>query len=385
MALYNSNQVLKGARNRGGLKTYNQCSVIDKPVAAIAGTTITFTGGLLEAEGKNYTLSTFDFAPVAALLKAATTYTLSAVPDYLTPADQTAAIAAGVNYVVSQTVLGESVLNYFLPPAVVAQATALGGYEAISKRVQIGTASEADFRSFASFSSERDKLADPRYTGQTLPINGIRYVLTEVTPQNNSSKSNALSTFTANDFAEFRATQGDIPAELKVFTSAQAVTAYETPNKTFLCKRIFGYTSLNNANASIGGVEIGVYNNVTGQLLLTPFSAPTDIITGVAVASQTHFVVYEFFYPSYIEPGNEGTKDKVLNILSNRDSSLFGRINPIYLDNPFDIQRSSMMQAMARPALTLYNNPCDLVKVTVTSLGPVVLNALAPVYDMLIE
>jgi len=384
MGLYQVNQVLKGARNSGGLKTYNQASVVEKPVAAISGTTITFTGGNLEVEGKLYGLSTFDFAPFAALLKASTTYVLSAVPSFVEPADKTAAQTAGVNYTVSQTSLGESVLAYFLNPAAETQINALGGYLAVTERVQAGTATEADFRAFSFYSSERDKLADPRYTGQRLPISGLKYVLTEVTPQDNSSKANALATFTANDFAKFRATQGDIPAELKVLATAAAVTAYETPGKTFLCKRIFGYTSLNNANANIGGVEVGVYNITTGALLPTPFTNPTDIITGAALSGLTHFVVYEFYYPSYIEPGNEGFKDRPLNILSVREASGLGRINPIYLDNPFNIQRSALMQAKARPSLTLYNNPCDLVKVTVSSLGPVVLSNLVPVYDTLI-
>ena len=384
MGLYQVNQVLKGARNSGGLKTYNQCSVVEKPTAEIAGTTITFTGGLLEVEGKNYNLSTFDFTPYASLIKAGATYVLSAVPSFFEPADSTAAIAGNVNYTVTQTGLKESVLNYFLNPLAETQINAIGGFEAVSERVQIGTADEVDFRSFAFYSSERDKLADPRYTGQRLPINGIKFVLTEVTAQDNTSKTNALSNFSANDFAKFRSTQGDIPAELKVLTTAEAVTAYQTPAKTFLAKRIFGYTSLNDANANISGVEVGVYSVTTGLLLTTPFSAPTEIVTGTAIAGLTHFVVYEFFYPSYIEPGNEGFKDKPLKILSIRDASGLGRINPIYLDNPFNIQRSSVMQAKARPSLTLYNNPCDLVKVTITSLGPVVLSSLVPVYDTLI-
>lgn len=383
MGLYQVNQVLKGARNSGGLKTYNQASVVEKPTAAIAGTTITFTGGLIEVEGKNYNFSTFDFAPYAALLKPAT-YVLSAVPSFFEPADQAAAIAAGVNYTVSQTGLKESVLNYFLNPLAETQINALGGILSVEERVQSGTATDADFRAFSFFSSERDKLADPRYTGQRLPIVGIKYVLTEVTPQDNSPKTNALANFSFNDFAKFRATQGDIPAELKVLTTAQAVTAYETPGKTFLAKRIFGYTSLSNANANIGGVEVGTYSIDTGLLLPTPFTNPTDIVLGTAIVGLTHFVVYEFFYPSYIEPGNEGTKDRPLTVLSIRDASSLGRINPIYLDNPFDIQRSALMQAKARPALTLYNNPCDLVKVNVTATAPVTLSTLVPVYDTLI-
>lgn len=385
MGLYNVNQILRGARNAGGVKTYNQASVTTKPTAAIAGTTITFTGGAIEVEGKEYGFSTFDFSTFSALLKASTTYILSAVPAYLEPADQSAAVSAGVNYVVTQTALGESVLNYFINPSAISGINALGGEQAVRERVQLGTATEADYRAFNFFSSEREKLADPRYgTGLQLPITGIKYVLTEVSAQDNSSKSNVLSTFTYNDFAKFRATQGDIPAELKVLATAAAVTAYETPSKTFLCKRIFGYTSLNNANANIGGVEIAVYNKTTGALLPTPFTNPTNISTEASVSSLTHFVVYEYYSPSYMELGNVGTKDKVLNILSNKEASGLGRINPIYLDNPFSIQRSSLMNTKARPALTLYNNPCDLVKVTVSSLGPVVLSSLVPVYDTLV-
>lgn len=384
MALYNINQILKGARNAGGLKTYSQASVTTKPTAAIAGTTITFTDGAIEVEGKEYAFPTpFDFSTYAALLRAGTTYTLSAVPAYTVPADQSAAISAGVNYVVTQTALGESVLNYFINPLATTGINALGGEAAVRDRIQSGTATDADQRAFAFFWSEQDKLSDPRYTGQTLPITAIKYVLTEVTAQNNTSKANALANFTYNEFARFRAGQGDIPAEFKVLATAAAVTAYETPSKTFLCKRIFGYTSLNNANANIGGVEIATYTTA-GALLTTPFTNPTNISTGVAVASLTHFVVYEYYYSSYMELGNVGTKDKVLNILSNKEASGLGRINPIYLDNPFSIQRSALMNAKARPAMTLYNNPCDLVKVTVVSLGPVVLGSLVPVYDTLV-
>jgi hypothetical protein len=384
MALYNINQILRGARNAGGQKTYNQASVTTKPTAAISGTTITFTGGAIEVEGKEYAFPTpFNFTTFAALLKAGTTYTLSAVPTYVEPADQTAAITAGVNYIVSQTSLGESVLNYFMNPNAITGINALGGEEAVRDRIQSGTATDADNRAFAFFCSEQDKLSDPRYTGQALPISGIKYVLTEVTSQDNTGKANALASFSANEFARFRAGQGDIPAEFKVLATAAAVTAYETPGKTFLCKRIFGYTSLNNANANINPVEIATYNTA-GALLPTPFTNPTNITTGAAVASLTHFVVYEFYYSSYMELGNVGTKDKVLNILTNKEASGLGRINPIYLDNPFSIQRSALMNAKARPAMTLYNNPCDLVKVTVASLGPVVLSSLVPVYDTLV-
>jgi hypothetical protein len=384
MALYNIHQILKGARNSGGLKTYNQASVVTKPTAAIAGTTITFSGGSIEVEGKEYGFSTFDFSTYSALLKPATTYVLSAVPTFVEPADQTAAGVAGVNYVVSQTSLGESVLNYFLNPTAIAAIAAQGGFDAVTKRVQLGTASDADFKAFSIYSSEREKLSDPRYTGQRLPISGIKYVLTEVTAQDNSSRTNALSTYTYNDFAAFRATQGDIPAEPKTLTSAAAITAYETPSKTFLLKRIFGYTSLGNANANIGGVEVAIYDPANGALLLTPFTNPVGVTSGTAIAGLTHYNVFEYYYPSYMEPGNEGFKDKELNILSVRDASGLGRINPIYLDNPFSIQRSALMNAKARPALTLYNNPCSLVKVTVTSLGPVVLSGLTPFYDTLV-
>lgn len=384
MALYNIHQILKGARNSGGLKTYNQASVVNKPTAAISGTTITFSGGSIEIEGKEYGFSTFDFAPFSALLKPTTTYVLSAVPSFIEPADQTAAGVAGVNYTVTQTSLGESVLNYFMNPTAIAAITAQGGYDAVTKRVQLGTASDADFKAFSIFSSEREKLSDPRYTGQRLPITGIKYVLTEVTPQDNSSKTNALASYTYNDFASFRATQGDIPAEPKTLTAAAAITAYETPSKTFLLKRIFGYTSLSNANANIGGVEVAVYEPTTGALLLTPFTNPIGVTSGATLTGLTHFNVFEYYYPSYMEPGNEGNKDRELNILSVRDASALGRINPIYLDNPFSIQRSALMNAKARPALTLYNNPCSLVKVTVSSLGPVVLSALTPFYDTLV-
>lgn len=384
MALYNNNQVLKGARNAGGLKTYNQASVIDKPVAAIAGTTVTFTGGKIEIEGKDYGFSTFDFAPFSALLRASATYVLSAVPSYVEPADQTAASLAGVNYTVSQTGLGESVLNYFMNPLAIANIEALGGYEAVAERVYIGTASNEDFSTFSFYSSEREKLADPRYTGQMLAPSGVKYVLSEVTPQNNASRTNALANYTLNDFTKFRATQGDIPAEPKTLVTSVAVTAYETPAKTFLLKRIFGYTSLANANASIGGVEVAIYNLSTGALLLTPFTNPTGISSGTAIAGLTHFNVFEYYYPSYMELGNTGTKDKEIKILSIREARGLGRINPIYLDNPFNIQRSSVMNAKARSAMTLYNNPCSLVKVTISALGPVTLSALTPFYDTLI-
>lgn len=384
MALYNVNQVLRGARNAGGLKTYNQCSVVSTPSSAIAGTTVTFNNGEVEIEAVRYTLPTFDFAPFSALLKAAKTYVVSAVPDFVTPADQTAAGTAGVNYTVGQTSLGESVLNYFMNPAAIAGIDALGGYDAVTQRVQIGTASDADFRAFSFYSSEREKLSDPRYTGQRLPISGIKYVLSEVTAQNNASKTNALASYTFNEFAKFRATQGDIPAEPKTLTSAAAISAYETPAKTFLLKRIFGYTSLNNANANIGGIEVAIYDFNNGALLPTPFTSPIGVTSSAAITGLTHYNVFEYYYPSYMEIGNTGVKDKELNILSVREASGLGRINPIYLDNPFNIQRSALMNSKARPALTLYNNPCSLVKVTITSLGPVVLSNLTPFYDTLI-
>ena len=383
--LYQVHQVFKGGRNAGGLKTYNQISVIDKPTAAISGTTVTFTNGTLEVEGKSYAFpASFDFAPYSSLLTAGSQYVLSAVASYLEPADQTAAIAAGVNYVVSQTSLGESVLNYFMNPNAISAINALGGEEAVRERVGSGTATPADYTAFNLFSSERDKLADPRYTGQPLPISGVKFVLTKVSAQNNASKSNALATYSANEFARFRNTQGDIPAELKTLTTAAAVAAYETTAKTFLLKRIFGYTSLSNANNNVDGVEIATYNSTTGALLLTPFTNPTNISTGGAVAGLTHFVVYEYYFPSYMELGNTGTEDKVLQVLTNKEASGLGRINPIYLDNPFAIQRSALMQAKARPALTLYNAPADLVKVTVSGTGPVTLTSLVPAYDTLI-
>lgn len=366
MGLMNNHQVLPGARTRGGLRTYSLAGVIEKPEVTVTTDTVTFDSGLLEVDGSLYPLATksLDFGNFVNLLVDGRDYVIAAVPSYFEPLDRTSAESANppANYFVTTTTTNETVLNYFMPSAIEAAVTAAGGANALQKRVMMGSASSADITLYNSYSEALERTSDPRFVGRPLYPNGIEFILAGVYDQDNRSKLDATSKYSETDFKNFLATQGDVLVNRKVMTLAAANTAYA--NKLSRIKRAHGYSSEANANNDVESDRVELnpskgYAPAKRQVLAG--NPPSDTLT----PQPTHVAVYEYFYPSYMFEGHEGTEAGVYEFLTKEMSASLGRINPIYLNNPLQIART-MIGHGPKTALMHYADPTPLLRVGVT-------------------
>lgn len=384
MGLLNSHQLLPGARKAGnyvGSKTYALAGLTDKPTTAVDGTTASQLNlgstGVVEIEGKKYPIdggtnrpNTFDFAGISTLLVSGRDYLLGIVPKYIEPTSRSAAEALNppVNYSVSITSNSEFLLSYFLPSDVEAAVIAVGGLPALQKRVFLGTASTSDINVYNYYSDEVLKLSDPRFTGKLLPIVGYEFVVAEVYDQNNQGLPDVTNKagFTVNDFNTLKATQGHIPVQRKVMLESAAATAYNSRLwKVASAKRYS--TDKTNALADVSGTPI----TISG----TPFNSGATTI---------YVEIQEYYFPTFMPEGHVGTELGISNFLTKEKASVLGRINPIYLDNPYKVHRTQMAPN-PRPALTLYGDPVALTRVTATiSSGAVTLTKVADLFEMLI-
>ena len=362
--MLNSHQILKGARTKGGIKTYVDAEYIGVPVVGTnTDTTIELVGGI-EFDGV-----VFDFAdaPTAQLDLTAFEasmpdgeYIVHVVPRYDEPVDRAAAEAAGLNYFVDTTSpLGESIVHYFLPSALEAEMAAAGGYTAISKAVYMGSATAAQINLFNRYSDQLERLSDPRYTGHLLEPVGIHYVLQRVFDQDNRSKKDALVGLDNTQIELFLATQGYVAADRVVDTAANIVAAYETPVIQAKVKRAFGYASLGDAQADINATEIKIKDYATR---LDIFSNPLDLDDN-AIAP-THIAVFEYFQPTYMSRGHEGREYGIFDLYHIDDSLDLGRINPLYMARDFEVARVSAGRGKPLPALTKYACPLPIARFT---------------------
>lgn len=358
---------MKGARTKGGIKTYVDAEYVGVPSFGTNTAKEIELVGAVEFDGVVFnfadapTVSPFDISTFEANL-ADGEYILHVVPKYNEPADRTAAEAAGLNYFVDNaTPLGESVVHYFLPSALEAEMAAAGGYTTVSKAVYMGSATPAQINLFNRYSDQLERLSDPRYTGHLLEPVGIDYVLQHVYPQDNRSKTDALVGLDNTQLQLFLATQGYVAANRVVDTLANTQAAYETPAIQAKVKRAFGYNSLADAQADINATEIKIKDYATRP---TIFSAPLDLDDNAI--TPTHVAVFEYYQPTYTSRGHEGREYGIFDLYEKRDSGIFGRINPLYMARDFEVARVSAGRGKPLPALTKYACPLPIAKFTKT-------------------
>lgn len=375
MGILNTHQVLKGARTRGGIKTYVTAGLIEKPEVTVATTVASFAGGLIEFDGRDFTFAgkSLDFAPLAPLLADQHEYIICAVPKYNEYADRAAAEAANANYFVTYAGQGEAFINYFLPSTVEAAVRAKGGALSLRKKRSLGTATPSEIATLNMYDSEVEKLTDPRFTGRLLDFVGIEFMLADVYNQDNRSKNDALAGMTNDQLMYFLSTQGDTLSERKVLTLADANTAYS--NKIAKLKRAFGYASQNDAINNVNGHELALPKDGPPS---TAFTTPKRLDTGAASAA-THVAVYEFYYPSFMPEGHEGMETGKFEFLTKENSAILGRVNPIYYENPMQVART-MIGSGPKSAATLYADPQAITRIRVTKSAETV-TAIAKVSD----
>ncbi len=343
MGLLNSNQVLKGARTAAGTKTYAQIVVLQQPTYTVAGSVVTFTGGVVEVEGEQVSLTgmTFDLADAGSLITSGQKFVLAAVPSYEEPLSRSAAETAGLNYYVGNTVEGETVAYSFIPSEIEQAVVNKGGATALATRVYNGTASTADITVFNMYSEALERLRDPRYALAPLPVKAdVDFILAEVVDQSNAgNKVNALLTKTQAEFNMLRSQLPDLYVERLVHTQAEAVARYA--GRYFLIKSAVEYSTLNDAINDTNGTPKVV-------------SSATDLTAG------KFYAVFEYNYPSNTALGQEGNEPKVLRFISKKEVASYGRVNPIYMYNEMPVRVAN--NAYSR--LTLPADPAPLLRIT---------------------
>jgi hypothetical protein len=358
--MLNSHQILAGARTKGGIKTYVGAEYASVPTVTLAGTTFTFTGGV-ELDGEAFNLASYPFnAATLSSLLVDGNYVLSVVPAYTEPADRATAEGLGLNYYVDKNAVGESLVHYFLPSALEASVAAAGGYNNLYKLRAMGAATGAQIQLVNTYSDQLERLSDPRYVGKLLDPTGLAYVLTRVFDQNNSSKVDALAGLTNQQIELFKATQGYVAAERKVFAKSNAYVTGNNGGVLAKISRAFAYASVADANADLNAIEIKL-DYKTGDTL----SAPVDLDDVlIPAANYSHVAVFEYYQPTYMSRGHEGTNPGVLDTYTKEDADLLGRINPIYQARDFEVARVSAGRGLPLSAITKYGYPLPLAKFT---------------------
>lgn len=364
MGLLNTHQLLKGARTAAGEKTYTLSFVKSKPTASVATSILTLTGGVIEMEGKDYSLaSTLNVASLGTLVSPGQTFVVAAVAKYDEPASQSAAEAAGINYYVQRNLENdESYARPFIPAAIKAAVDAAGGVVQLTDRIYKGAGSPQDITLYNQYSEAVERLRDPRYAIFPLAVTGFEFVLAQVVPQSNTPKANALLGKSLADFNLLRAQLGLVYQERKVMTAAEAAARYA--GQLHLVVNANSYASTNDALSNTSPTAI---------------AGPTYDFAGIDPGT-TAVAVTEWTYPSNLPIGQQGSEDKVIRFLTKENSSLLGRINPIYLYNePVSIRFAQ------KPAsrLTMFGDPTPLVKITIGGTqGSPTVALTSEVYDM---
>jgi len=361
--MLNSHQILAGARTKGGIKTYVGAEYVGVPSFGTNTAVLLDLQGQVELDGVVFDLDPFDATTLNAVLVDGD-YCLGIVPKYDEPSDRATAEGLGLNYFVTNEMGGDQV-HYFLPAALEAEMSAAGGHNQIAKMRAMGAATPAQIQLLNRYEDQLERLSDPRYTGHLLEPVGVEYVATRVFSQDNRTKADSLIGYTNQQIELFLATQGYVAANRVVDTVANVSTAYDT----ILAKirRAFIYDNIVDANADVNGTELRLdYDN--GDTLGTPVD-----LDGVAAVG-SHIAVFEYYQPTYMSRGHEGTKFGIYDLYEKADSLLLGRINPLYMARDFEVARVSAGRGRPLPALTKYACPLPVAKFTKAD-GPVLSDA----------
>lgn len=362
--MLNSHQILAGARTKGGIKTYVGAEYVGVPTAVVNGGTdgVDITGDV-EFDGVVFPLGNFDASALNNVLVDGD-YILAAVPEYNEPIDRAAAEGAGLNYYVGLNNVGESIVHYFLPSAIEASVAAAGGHNELAKRRAMGSATNLEIQLLNEYEDQLERLSDPRYTGQLLEPVGVKYVAKRIFAQDNRTKTDALVGLNNQQIELFIATQGYIAAQRAVYAFNDAYVTGDNGGVLAKVKRAFAYLDAADAAADVDGVEIRLdYKN--GDTLSAPVDLDGVAITlGVGAADYSSVAVFEYYQPTYMSRGHEGTKPGIFDLYEVGDSADLGRINPLYMARDFEVARVSAGRGMPLPALTKYAHPLPIAKFT---------------------
>lgn len=369
--MLNSHQILAGARTKGGIKTYVGAEYVGVPTAVVNGGTdgLTITGDV-EFDGVVFPLGDFDASTLNAVLVDGE-YILAAVPEYDEPIDRTAAEGAGLNYYVGQNAVGESVVHYFIPSVIEGQVAAAGGHNELAKRRAMGSATNLEIQLLNEYEDQLERLSDPRYTGQLLEPVSVKYVAKRIYPQDNRSSKDALVGLNNQQIELFIATQGYIAAQRAVYAFGDAYVTGDNGGVLAKVKRAFAYLDAADAAADVDGVEIRLdYKN--GDTLSAPVDLDGVAITlGAGLTDYSNIAVFEYYQPTYMSRGHEGTKPGIFDLYEIGDTTVLGRINPLYMARDFEVARVSAGRGMPLAALTKYAYPLPIAKFTKAD-GPVI-------------
>jgi hypothetical protein len=364
MGILNTHQILKGARTPINSKPYVISGVKEKPTVTVTDTDaavskFALAGGVIELDGRDFSLNGLELnfgttAGIATTVKLGARYLVCAVPTYVEPLDKAAAESAGVNYYVSKSEQLETIAHFFVPSAIEQAVLAQGGYQVLSNLVLKGSPTSAQINLFNQYSLELEKVTDPRFVGQLLRPSGVKFVLAETVDQSNASSADKLEELNEAEYNDLKS-KVNLYSQRKVYTRAAAITRFETGGRLYRLDRdsvnykIKRYSNQADAEADVSP-EATVFP-VTGA---TPFTTGAD--------STDFFAVFETYYPSFMPLGLQGNQPKVLNILTENDSSYLGRIDPIYMANNLE---SARWTRKPLAALTLYGDPTPLFEVKV--------------------
>lgn len=397
MGLLNSHQILSGARRPGTIKEYVTSLVKERPVPTLGTDDVTLAGGVVEFDGRDWSLDTlvFDLSVAAPYLKSNTEYVVAAVPSYDEPLSKVDAetnplyTGKGINYYVQQDAVSkEFYASHFMPSAVEASVAAYGGWNALQKKAFTVGLNGPEKLVFDRYSEELNKLADPRFTGKLMPITGVEFILVEVYPQDNSSSPDKSLTMNQSEFEYFLSGQGFVPSQILEpgapysitdpvgrtgtfytdTTATSGLPGVAPGDKMYRLSSVSLYSSAANAASNINPFPVAGANDndLTEAFNFVTAAAPdglgwTDVFA----------VAYEYYMPSYMALGHTGYEDGIVRFLTKEQIRSFGRINPVYLED--QLKNFKVPNAgEARPALMWYGDPASLFKIRTGTCTPTV-------------
>lgn len=409
MGLLNTHQLIEGARRPGTIKEYVNSLVKERPVPTIVGDTLTLAGGVVEFDGRDWSMDglTFDLGPAATYLKSNTEYVVAAVPSYDEPLSKVDAetnplyAGKGINYYVDQDPNSlEFYATHFLPSTVEASVIPYGGWKALQKKAWTVGLEPAEKLVFDKYSEELRKLGDPRFTGRLMPITGVEFILAEIYPQDNSSSPDKTLSMTKAEFEFFLSGQGFVPsnrldpgapytitdpvAGTGTFytdtTATVGLPATAPGDKMYRLATIALYASAADAAANINPFPVAGPND---QDLIEAFNFVTAATPDGLGWANVFAVAYEYYMPSYMALGHTGYEPGIVQFITKEQVRSFGRVNPVYLEDQLKSFRVPNA-GEARPALMWYADPASLFKVTTGVCTPTTVD-LAATYEVITD
>jgi hypothetical protein len=407
----NTHQVLRGARRPGLLDTYVVGLVAQIPTVTVTGSTVTFTGGQMEFDGRLLSLDgALDFSSFSTLLAqpplgqatATSCYKVFAVPKYYEPLSRAEAedptlpyAASGINYYVSTDPNNkESYLHYFLPSYIEQMVNDAGGLEYLEYQYIRGQATGQEMRVYQQYYEEYNRTMDPAFIGRDFIPMGTDFVLAQVSPSPTIPDMDVTDNMTPQQLQYFLNSQHTTPSRLHntvyTLTGPTTGTFFTGPVPTqplgltipgtniIKFRTIILYPSQADALANTNAFPVtfpeGLQDIVEAYAYVT--SPAPDGLGWTSVFA----MAWEYYIPGYLPPGQIGYKPQIHQFLTKRDHSLLGRVNPIYMADPFRIPRICSGLSR-RPAMMDYACPSSLIDIclTVTAGNPPTV-ALNPTY-----